>query len=349
MMDASAPTPKETLEGPQAFAFLDDLLQSEIDARLIALGIRLGWFDAGAIAPRSFDQMSANAQRLATTRLAALQLWEKDRPGVPGARLAAFTALRELIEARLWFLFEIAPDFSSVFELFLGDGIPLVQRAKLFRLFDYSAALRNDADAQERTARWVRYTTVLTEIEGPDIARRCALDSVSRLVDVGGNSGAFGLALLRQFPKLNVEVFDLPGVCAVGRQYALGRPASERLRFTSGDLRVTDIPSAEVICFKSVLHDWPADMVSLFLKKSAEALPPDGRLFIVEREAPDFAPGPDLEKPGFSQLANFAFLPFYRSAEAYLSLVEGAGLGVRRRDRFVLDGPFILIEAVKGR
>lgn len=335
------------IDGRKAFAFLDDLLHSEIDARLIALGLRLGWFEADGDEPKLFDQLSANARQLASARLAALGLWEADRPGARGSKFPAFAAVRELIEARLWFLLEISADFSSHFELFLGDGGPLVQRAKLFRLFDYSAALEDDVEARQRTWRWVKYTTTLTQFEGPDIAPRLELGGVARLVDVGGNSGAFGLALLSHYPHLTVEVFDLPAVCALGRQYAADKPGADRLVFTAGDLRMSRIPSADAVCLKSVLHDWPPDMVLQFMRKAAEALPPGGRLFIVEREAPDFGAGPNQAKPGFSQLANFAFLPFYRSADAYFPLLAAAGLKLRDAQRFELDGPFVLIVAEK--
>ncbi len=350
MMERSAPLSDDLSRpgnGRAAFEFLDDLLHSEIDARLIALGIRYGWFGPQQAEPRAFEQLSPNARRLAATRLAALGLWTAERPGVAGPRLPAFAALRELIEARLWFLLEIAPDFSSFFELFLGVGGPLVQRAKLFRLFDYSAALQDDVDAQHRTSRWLRYTTLLTEFEGPDIAPRLGIEGVARLVDAGGNSGAFGLALLQHYPALSVEVFDLPAVCALGRKYVEGKPESRRMMFTAGDLRASRIPAADAVCFKSVLHDWPPDMALMFITKAADSMPSGGRLFIVEREAPDFPPGPSQEKPGFSQLANFAFLPFYRAAEAYVLLLEEAGLRTRRVERFALDGPFFLIEAEK--
>lgn len=337
---AGAPRP---FRGAEAFAYADRLLSSEIDARIIAMGFAEGWFSGAAGPPAGFSRLAPNARRLVHARLAALGLWGADRPGQLGAAWDQFAACRDLVEARLWFLTEIAPDFSAHFPLFLGDGAALVQHAQLFRLFDYSAALSDASEGQRQTARWLRYTTVLSAYEGPELAQRMALSGGEKVTDIGGNSGQFALALVAAAPGVAVEVFDLPAVCALGRRHVAGRPEAGQITFVAGDFRTDPLPQAEVLSFKSVLHDWPDDAVRLLLAKARSALRPEGRLFILEREAPDFAG----ETPGFSDLANFAFLPFYRTGAQYEALLLASGLRPMRMERFRLDGPYLLIEAVR--
>src|SRR5690606_15529756 len=127
-------------------------------------------------------------------------------------------AARELLEARLWFLLAIAPDIHQRFELLLKSPGAFVQTAEVFRIFDYSAALGTGPAELATTARWVRYTSALTRHEWPVLAPLLGLEGARRVLDIGGNSGEFGLCLAQRYPALEVTVADLPAVCVLGER-----------------------------------------------------------------------------------------------------------------------------------
>jgi SAM-dependent methyltransferase len=250
---------------------------------------------------------------------------------------------RELLEARLWFLLAIAPDIHQRFDLLLKSPGAFVQAAEVFRIFDYSSALGTSPAELEGTARWVRYTTALTRHEGPVLAPLLGLEGARRVLDVGGNSGEFGLCLAQQFPALEVTVVDLPAVCVLGERNIADRPGAERVEFASRDLRRDRLPGpVDAIVFKSVLHDWPDDMAAAFLGKAADALYAGGRLVIAER-APMVLDAELL----FAAVANLAFLPFFRPAGTYAKLLAEAGFVVEGVTEAMLDMPFQVIAARK--
>ncbi|KAK1420416.1 hypothetical protein QVD17_21991 [Tagetes erecta] len=87
---------------------------------------------------------------------------------------------------------------------------------------------------------------------------------VKSLVDVGGGTGLNAKILLEAFPHLTCIVFDLPHVIA-------GMIETSKLKYVGGDM-FSSIPSADVIFFKNVLHDWSDENVLKILKQCQEAI-----------------------------------------------------------------------------
>lgn len=336
-------------EAAEPFRSIDRLLASEVGARSLERALRLGWIDRMEGGPAAVAHLPG-AGELHPAGLALLVGQLTATGVVEGQGVLALTPAfrrvleaRELLEARLWFLLAIAPDIHQRFELLLKSPGAFVQAAEVFRIFDYSAALGTGPTELETTARWVRYTTALTRHEGPVLAPLLGLEGARRVLDVGGNSGEFGLCLAQRYPTLEVTVADLPAVCVLGERNIAGRPGAERVRFAPCDLRRERLPRpVDAIVFKSMLHDWPDDMAAVFLGKAAHALYPGGRLVIAER-APMVL---DAELP-FAMVANLAFLPFFRPAETYAKLLAEAGFALQGVAEAMLDMPFQVIMARK--
>lgn len=334
-------------EAAEPFRNIDRLLATEIGARSLDRALRLGWIDRLIAGPAAVAQLPGASElnpaglALLAGQLQAIGVVEGN--GALALTLAFRRVLeaRELLEARLWFLLAIAPDMHQRFDLLLKSPGAFVQAAEVFRIFDYSSALGTSPAELEKTARWVRYTTALTRYEGPILAPLLGLDGARQVLDVGGNSGEFGLSLARQFPALEIKVVDLPAVCVLGERNIAGRPGAERVRFAPRDLRRDRLPGpVDAVMFKSVLHDWPDDMAGAFLRKAAEALYPGGRLLIAER-APMAV---DVAMP-FAMVANLAFLPFFRPTDTYAKLLEAAGFALDGVTEAMLDMPFQVIAA----
>ncbi|XP_030475377.1 trans-resveratrol di-O-methyltransferase-like [Syzygium oleosum] len=95
-------------------------------------------------------------------------------------------------------------------------------------------------------------------------------EGLSSVVDVGGGSGTIGKAITDAFPHLKCTVFDLPHVVD-------GVVGSERLKFVGGDMFV-EIPPADAILLKWILHDWSDEKCIEILKRSKEAVSGRGKV-----------------------------------------------------------------------
>ena len=100
-----------------------------------------------------------------------------------------------------------------------------------------------------------------------------------RMLDIGGGSGAFTAAIAAAAPKLRFGIFDLPDVIAEARK----RLATAEIQFHPGSFKENIIPAGyDLITLVRILHDHDDDVVQALLPKIYDALPPGGRLLIVE-------------------------------------------------------------------
>ncbi len=127
-------------------------------------------------------------------------------------------------------------------------------------------------------------------------------------------------------------------------EHVLGEPEHDRITFVKGDLRQHPLPKGfDLICFKSMLHDWPPKDAALFLAKASQALGPGGTIVIFERGPLRFRDVP----PPLSLLPSLLFFRAYRSPSEYMAQLGALGFeAVQTRDVF-LDSPFFIITARK--
>ncbi|TYJ24143.1 hypothetical protein E1A91_A08G240800v1 [Gossypium mustelinum] len=104
-------------------------------------------------------------------------------------------------------------------------------------------------------------------------------EGVSQVVDVGGGVGTNLKLIVSKHPQIRGINFDLPQVI----KDAIPCPGVEHI---AGDMFM-EIPKAEVIFFKWVLHDWGDDQCLKLLKVCYDALPKNGRIVSVEAIIPE--------------------------------------------------------------
>ncbi len=248
----------------------------------------------------------------------------------------------DLIETKLDLAVAVASDFFENFDLFLRSPEDFQHRARLFEIFNYGDCLSTAPLALAGAAKWVKYTTMLTRYEAAACASRYEFGRHHRMLDLGGNSGEFGIQLARRHEDLQVLVADLPAVCEIGRRHVDAQGLGGRIGFLDWDLRTGDLPRGfDLITFKSLLHDWPDATVVSLLAKARQALAPGGSVLIFERQRWNLA-----ERPwGFGDLPVLLFYHCYRQAEQYRGWLAQAGF----TDiclRFVpLEVDFMLIDA----
>ena len=140
-------------------------------------------------------------------------------------------------------------------------------------------------DLQENPVRARQFTRMLYEIHQPlatALADSLDMQGVDRMLDLGGGSGVMSFALLQRHPQLTAVVFDIPNVCAAGREIASENALGDRVTYQSGDFIHDKLPSS----FDLVLDCDVGLYTETMFRKFWSALNPGGRLVIVDKFAP---------------------------------------------------------------
>ena len=103
-----------------------------------------------------------------------------------------------------------------------------------------------------------------------------------RIADVGGGNGAILCGLLKANPKLTGFVFDQPHVVERAKTHVEAQAMADRCDLVGGSF-FESIPSgADAYLLKHVIHDWDDEKSAVILRNCREALPPDGKVLIIE-------------------------------------------------------------------
>ena len=125
------------------------------------------------------------------------------------------------------------------------------------------------------------------------MARNVDFSCVRRLLDVGGGSGCFCIALAQRHPRLECTVMELPAMCVVANEYVAEAGLSDRIETRAVDMFRQEWPrDHDAIFFTNILHDWTPATCARLLACARDALPPGGRVFIHEALLDDSGVGP---------------------------------------------------------
>ena len=104
-----------------------------------------------------------------------------------------------------------------------------------------------------------------------------------RLMDVGGGKGRFVSAVARQYPGLELTLFDLPPVLEVARSALQVAGLHSRVTLHPGSFLTDTLPcGADVITLIRVAHDHCDASVRDILRNIFQALPSGGTLVLAE-------------------------------------------------------------------
>lgn len=160
----------------------------------------------------------------------------------------------------------------------------------------------------------------------PVLARQYPLDEARLLLDVGGGSGLYSIAWLERHQALRAIVWDRPEVLKVAREMAEAHGVADRLECRAGDMFRDPVPEGcDVVLFSNVLHDWDVPECRTLVGRSAEALPPGGRLLVHDVFLNDALDGPLPIALYSAQLFKLTEGRAYSAAE-YRAWLEEAGL-----------------------
>src|SRR5262249_34462867 len=100
--------------------------------------------------------------------------------------------------------------------------------------------------------------------------------------DAGGARGNIAARLCTAHPHLTGAVFDLSPVQKVFDEHMTEQGLNGRITFHAGDFFADRLPTADVLMFGHVLHDWPEAERRTLVSRTSEALGPGGTLLIYD-------------------------------------------------------------------
>jgi hypothetical protein len=244
----------------------------------------LGIFDALALRPQTYQELASELDlsrrglKALLPMLAALGLLEK--------RLEKFV----LADSARWYLVrESSYYWGAVFQS--SEGVTPHYEA----LRDAVSARDNAGSADESTSpasgdldsdaarQMTRFMHSHSGAAATGLARNGEFADVTRLLDVGGGSGVFSIALAARHPALTCTVLDLKAVCDVADEYAIAAGVSDRVNTLDLDMFEGDWPDGyDATLFSNVFHDWDHAACWQLARKAYESLPGGGRIYIHE-------------------------------------------------------------------
>jgi ubiquinone/menaquinone biosynthesis C-methylase UbiE len=165
-----------------------------------------------------------------------------------------------------------------------------------------------------------------------------------RLLDVGGGTGSFLLAVLRRYPDLRGTLFELPGACAVARQRLSREPERTRIDIVEGDIFKTPLPADhDILLVANTIHVLSAPHNLELMRKMRAMVHKGARLLLV-----DFWTNPTHTEPPAAALMSGEFLVMAGEGQAYSEQEADhwlAQTGWRKYERAPLAGMSSVIVA----
>ncbi|RKT53772.1 methyltransferase [Saccharothrix australiensis] len=156
------------------------------------------------------------------------------------------------------------------------------------------------------------------------LAARADFTASRRLLDVGGGTGSWSIAVARSHPHLSATVFELPQVVGLARERIAARGLAGRIGVVPGDVLADELPTGHDCCLlANVVHCFSAEDNRRLLAKARRAVEPGARLLLV-----DYWTDPTHTRPVIAALmagefaVNIEHGDVYSSAEARAWLAD---------------------------
>jgi hypothetical protein len=246
-------------------------------AKQLFAASEIGLFAALAAAPLGLDALAErtgvprHAARIVADAMVSLGLLEKDddryRNGVVAAAFLAGgeesglrPTLRQFdrISYRLWL------DFETIVRA--GRGRP--------HWGEWSAEEQSIASAG---------IAALTMPVAAALASNYDFGRHRHLLDLGGGTGNFLVAILGRHPGLSGILYELPDTAAVARQALAGRPEAARLAIAEGDLFKDPLPAgADAVLIANLVHLFAPEQNRDMLHRVRRQVAAGARLLLVD-------------------------------------------------------------------
>ncbi len=232
------------------------------------------------------------------------------------------------------FLVKGKPDFASglMHLVHLWDSWSTLSEA----VRQGTSVLHRPAD--ERGEKWVQAFIAAMHDRAyrtaPAVVALLDLSGASRVLDIGGGSGAYSMAFVQAREEISATIIDLPAVIPLTKEYIDSEGLSDRIDIRPGDYNVDELGHGfDLIFMSAIIHSNSIDENRKLIKKCSRALNADGQLIIQ-----DFIMDEDRTSPVFGALFALNMLVGTRSGDTYTggevrAWMEDVGLkDIKRRD-----------------
>jgi len=156
-------------------------------------------------------------------------------------------------------------------------------------------------------------------------ARNYDFANIHKILDVGGGSGCFMIAMAQEHPHLHCTIMDLPTMCEVAHSYIDSAEATGNVDTVAVDMFREPWPrDYDAVFFSNVWHDWNFRICRWLAERTFEILPSGGRIMLHEMLLDDDGAGPPTTA-GFSMLMLLATQGQQFTFGELRSILEGAG------------------------
>ena len=236
------------------------------------------------------------------------QIAQKTGIGLQDAqRLAAFCTASGLVECRDGLYYNasdverhlvkgrksyVGPWLSSGKEQFdlWADVAPVLTGEKPLVDKGNYVEVWNDVEAARR---FNRATYSIGSASGYSLAHRFDFSNYSLLLDLGGGSGCYSIAITSTFPNMKAIVIDYPTVCTSAGEIIAEHGLSERITTCPGDLLEVDFPpDADVALMSSNIPDFSTTGLATVFRKAFDAMKKNGVMIILGEALYDDYSGP---------------------------------------------------------
>lgn len=179
--------------------------------------------------------------------------------------------------------------------------------------------------SDEAAQRIARFMHAHSQAPALGAAQQPEFASVRHLMDIGCGSGVYGIEIARAHPDMRVTLMDLEAMARAAFTYAEAAGVGDRIDTAGVNMFEQEWPRGpDAHFFANVFHDWSDETNRLIARKSFEALPSGGRIFLSEILMDDDLDGP-WYAASFSLLMLVGTLGKQYSLLEYTDILESAG------------------------
>lgn len=138
-----------------------------------------------------------------------------------------------------------------------------------------------DSQSEEDRKSFIGAMHIAARKLSDEIASTYDLSSFNKLLDIGGGSGAYTIAFLKQNPRLNAIIFDLKGVIPIAKDKIKEENLQDRVSLVTGDFYEDELPTGcDVALLSAIIHQNSPNQNHELYQKIYRALDSAGTLLI---------------------------------------------------------------------
>jgi SAM-dependent methyltransferase len=186
----------------------------------------------------------------------------------------------------------------------------------------------------------------MTRLIAAEVIRVYDFGKARRIVDIGGGFGALLTSVLAANPAARGTLLDLPHAIEGARAQLARAGLAMRCDCVAGDFFAAIPGGADVYLMKSIIHDWDDARSAAILANCRRAMPPGGKLLLIERLMP-----PRMDTSPGHRAAAWSDLTMLigsggqeRTEREFAALLEAAGLRLVRVIATAVD--YCILEAL---